>query len=164
MEFGSCVTFLKIIGDNSEFCQTTTKNHFFSVCLPKKEIFLACNDVCLKKEKAGKEGKGSTICGVLTLLRAFYWMFSHTSNYWIFWNTHNNVKVVPLSDEEIKTDILSYLAKGSTAGVQAHRVLKHRDFPLAYRWHGSTTSPRHSVTSSRFGWEDPHDSDTGACS
>ena len=48
--------FLKIIDDNSEFCQTTAKHHSFSFCLPKKQVFSVCHKVCLQKEKAGREG------------------------------------------------------------------------------------------------------------
>lgn len=54
--------FLKIIGDNSEFCQTTAKHHSFSFYLPKKQVFSVCHKVCLQKEEAGREGNTEATC------------------------------------------------------------------------------------------------------
>lgn len=152
---------------NSEFCQTTTKNHFFSLCSPKKEIFLVCDEVCLKKEKAGREGKGSNICGVLIEFLVFYQMFSHISNsFWLFCTTHHKCESGPIfrwGDQNL--GILSYLARGhcwqaselrvesrptllwSTGAFHSHHV----------SWSTSELAARHrhgSVTPSGSGWED----------
>lgn len=161
------MTFLKIIGDNSEFCQTTTKNHFFSLCSPKKEIFLVCDEVCSKKEKAGRAGKGSNICGVLIEFLAFYQTFSHISNsFLLFCTTHHKCESCPIfrwGDQNV--GILNYWGRGHRWQASELRVESRPTLLWSIgafhshhvSWSTSHLAARHrrgSVTPSGSGWED----------